>query len=266
MRSFAVRIGLPALAIVALLIAWQMAFLAAGLNPMLFPPPTAIAHALVTLFSPTTKNVTPPIITDVGSSAIRLAIAMGIAIVIGPLLGVLMGTDRRVYGALTPVVNVLLPIPPYAYVPIMLLWLGQGEKTIIVTTALGATLPLIYTTTGGVRAIDRRQVWMLKTFDANRITIFRRLIFPAAFAAIVSGLRQSLAQAWRTLIGSEFLAAPMSGLGYLIFNARDFLAVDVMFAGILILSILGFFTIYVLVGWLENRTLVRWGLLTKANV
>jgi ABC-type nitrate/sulfonate/bicarbonate transport system permease component len=104
-------------------------------------------------------------------------------------------------------------------------------------------------------------VWVVKSYGAGRIAILRRVIIPAAFAAIVSGLRQSVANAWRTLIGSEFLAAPASGLGFLIFNARDFLAVDVMFAGLVMLSVLGFLSIYVLVAWLENQTLLRWGLL-----
>jgi len=266
MRALIYKIGLPAFAIIVLLLAWQVLFQAAGFNPKLFPPPSAIAAALIRLFTQHVNGTLPPIVFHIGSSIGRLTLAMAVAIVSGPLIGAFMGVDHRIYGALTPVVNMLLPIPPYAFVPIMLLWLGQGTKTIVLTTALAAALPLIYTTTAGVRAIDLRQVWLLKTFGASRVTIFRRVIFPAAFAAIISGLRQSLGQGWRTLIGSEFLAGPASGLGYLIFNARDFLAVDVMFAGLLLLSVFGFLTVYVMVDWLENRTLVRWGLMTRANL
>jgi NitT/TauT family transport system permease protein len=259
------RLGLPVLAISVLLLLWQGAFGALALNPTLFPPPSAIGHAFVNLLAPLSHGVIPPFVIDIGISVARLVVAMAIAVTIGPLLGALMGSDRRLHGALAPVVNVLLPIPPYAYVPIMLLWLGQGERTIISTTALAAALPLIYTTTAGVRAIDRRQVWMLRSFGAGRIAILWRLVLPAAFSAIASGLRQSLAQGWRTLIGSEFLAAPTSGLGYLIFNARDFLAVNVMFAGLLMLGVLGFLSVYVMVDWIEDRTLVRWGLLRNVD-
>jgi taurine transport system permease protein len=259
------RIALPSLAIAALLAAWQGAFQLAGLNPKLFPPPTVIVAALIKLFVPVGAHTVPPIVDHLASSVARLALACAIAVVVGPLVGILMGANRWIHGALNPIVNALLPIPPYAFVPIMLLWLGHGSRTVVATTALAAALPLIYTTTAGVRAIDRRQVWVLRSFGAGGFAVLARVVVPAAFAAIVSGLRQSIGQAWRTLVGSEFLAAPASGLGFLIFNARDFLAVDVMFAGLLLLSALGFLTIYVMVAWLETRTLVRWGLMTKGG-
>jgi taurine transport system permease protein len=261
--SLLARVTLPAVAILALFAVWELSFRLSGLDPRIFSPPTAIAQTLIRLSTPTAAGGAPPIVGHLGSSLGNLALAMMLAITIGPLLGLLMGTSGALHAALAPFVNALLPIPPYAYIPIMLLWLGHGWRTIVTTTALAATLPLIYTTTAGVRAIDQRQVFALQSFGASRLQVFGRVVLPAAFAAIISGLRQSFGQAWRTLVGGEFIAAPASGLGYLIFNARDFLAVDVMFSGILVLSLLGFLSIYVLVGWIESRTLKRWGLLTE---
>ena len=263
MPSRLARIALPVVAILALLALWELAFRLSGLDPRIFPPPSTIIRTLVRLLSPTATGGAPPILGHLGSSLGNLALAMLLAITLGPLLGLLMGTSATLHAALAPVVNALLPIPPYAYIPIMLLWLGHGWRTIVTTTALAAILPLVYTTTAGVRAIDQRQVFALQSFGAGRLQVFARVVLPAAFAAIVAGLRQSFGQGWRTLVGGEFIAAPASGLGYLIFNARDFLAVDVMFAGILVLSLLGFLSIYVLVGWIESRTLKRWGLLTE---
>lgn len=257
------RWSVPASAIVLFLLVWEIGFRVSGLDPRLFPPPTAIFSALVRLSTPTPAGGPPPILIHLAYSIASLVAGMVIAVVAGCTLGIFMGINRIAHGALAPFVNALLPIPPYAYIPILMLWLGHGPRTIITATAFAAALPLIYTTTAGVRSIDRRQVLALQTFGATRLQVLWRVVFPAAFASIVSGLRQSFGQAWRTLVGGEFIAAPASGLGYLIFNSRDFLAVDVMFAGILMLSLLGFTCIYVLVGWIENRTLKRWGLMAN---
>ena len=262
MVSLLRRWAVPATAILVFLLVWEVGFRLSGLDPKLFPPPTAIFAALVRLSSPTASGGTPPLFIHIAHSLASLVAGMAIAVVAGSALGIFMGTSRVIYGALSPLVNAALPIPPYAYIPILLLWLGHGPRTIITATAFAAALPLIYTTTAGVRAIDRRQVLALQTFGASRLQVLSRVVIPAAFASIVAGLRQSFGQAWRTLVGGEFIAAPASGLGYLIFNSRDFLAVDSMFAGILMLSLFGFICIYVLVGWIENRTLKRWGLMT----
>jgi len=93
--------------------------------------------------------------------------------------------------------------------------------------------------------------------------IWEWLVAKRRIAAIVAGLRVSFGQAWRTLVGAEFIAAPTAGLGYMIFNARNLLQVDVMFTGLFTLGVFGFLFIYVFVGWIEQRTLVRWGVLSK---
>ena len=259
------RWSAPFLGIVGLLAAWEISARWTGLDPRVFPSPSRIAETFLRLASPTPSGNAPLLLSHGTASLGRLAAAMAVAVLVGPLLGILMGVSRLAHGALSWLATGLLPIPPYAYIPILMLWLGHGSKTIVSAAALAAALPLIVTTTAGVRAIDRRQVWALRTFGATRADVLRRVVVPAASAGIVSGLRQSFGQGWRTLVGGEFIASPNSGLGYLVFNARDFLAVDVMFAGLAVISLLGFLTIYVLVGWLERATLVRWGLMQPAG-
>jgi taurine transport system permease protein len=115
----------------------------------------------------------------------------------------------------------------------------------------------------GVRGVDQRQVWALRTFGAGRLAVVRRVVLPAALASIIAGLRLSFGQAWRTLVGAEFLAAFDAGLGYLIYSARQFLAIDVMFTGLVTLGVFGFLLVYWLVGKLEELTVVRWGMLAR---
>jgi taurine transport system permease protein len=162
-----------------------------------------------------------------------------------------------------PAAEALIPVPPYAWGPLLLVWLGPGNATITAATALSAALPLAYTTMAGVRGIDRLQVWVMESLGGDRRDVIRHVILPGALASILAGLRLSLGQSWRTLIGAEFLAARDSGLGFLIYHAQQFLAVDTMFAGLLTLGVLGFFLIYWLVTVIEDRTVVRWGVMTR---
>jgi len=256
-------VGLPAAALVALLVAWEASFRLAGLDPRLFPPPTRIFRTMVSLLSPSPGRTVPPLVHHTLVSVARLLAAMVLAFVGGVGLGLWMGWSRLAYRAVYPLVNALIAIPAYAYIPILLLWAGRGSGSIVIVTALSASLPLIYNTVTGVRGVERAQVRVLQTFGASSLSVSRRVLLPAALAAIVAGLRLAFAQAWRTLIGAEFIAAPDAGLGYLVFNARNLLQVDIMFAGLFALGVLGFVFVYVVVGRLEDATVIRWGLVTR---
>ena len=129
---------------------------------------------------------------------------------------------------------------------------GDGVGTVARVGCAGRTL------TGS--SVHKLATLML--FTSGLYCAVQRQI-PAAFTAIVAGLRVSFGQAWRTLVGAEFIAAPTAGLGYMIFNARNLLQVDVMFAGLFTLGLFGFLFIYAIIGWIEQRTLVRWGVLSK---
>jgi NitT/TauT family transport system permease protein len=257
------RIALPALALAALLGVWEAVFRSSGFNLELFPPPSVVVLTIIKLLTPTETRPVPPLLIHIGVSVGRLAASMAIAMIAGIGIGIVMGMNRFVYRALYPLVNALLPIPAYAYIPILLLWAGRGNVSIVIVTSFSASLPLIYNTMAGVRGVHHSQERALQTFGASTADLMRLVLLPAAFTAIVAGLRVSFGQAWRTLVGAEFIAAPTAGLGYMIFNARNLLQVDVMFAGLFTLGLFGFLFIYVFVGWIEQRTLVRWGVLSK---
>jgi NitT/TauT family transport system permease protein len=257
------RIGLPTAALLSFLVAWEAGFLLAGLDPRLFPPPSRILQTIVRLLAPAEGRTIPVLVYHLAVSVGRLLAAMALALVGGVTLGLWIGTSRLAYRAVYPLANALIPIPAYAYIPILLLWAGRGSGSIVIVTALSASLPLVYSTVAGVRVVEQGQVRVLQTFGASALDVRRRVLLPAALASIVAGLRLAFGQAWRTLVGAEFIAAPNAGLGYLIFNARNLLQVDIMFAGLFALGVLGFVFIYVLVGRLEDATVVRWGLVAR---
>jgi len=257
------RFALPTAALVLLFAAWEALFRASGFNLELFPPPSRIVATIFRLLEPTEARPVPILLIHIGVSVGRLLAAMLIALVVGVGIGLLMGMNRYVYAAFQPLVNALIPIPAYAYIPILLLWAGRGDLSIVIVTAISACLPLIYNTTAGVRGVERGQIRALRTFGASRIDVMRLVLLPATLTSIVAGLRLAFGQAWRTLVGAEFIATPKAGLGYMIFNARNLLQVEVMFAGLFALGVFGFLFIYVLVGRLEDRTVVRWGMLSR---
>ncbi len=257
------RFALPGLALLALLGVWEASLRLSKLDLRLFPPPTHIVATLVTLLTPAEGRPVPILVFHLAVSVARLLGAMVLALLGGVALGLLMGANRYAYRALYPLVNALIPIPPYAYIPILLLWAGRGSGSIIVVTALSASLPLVYNTMAGVRGIDRTLVRALLTFGARRADVVRYVLIPAALTSIVTGLRLSFGQAWRTLVGAEFIAAPTAGLGYMVFNARNLLQVDIMFAGLFALGVLGFLFISLVVGRIEDLTVVRWGVVAK---
>jgi taurine transport system permease protein len=251
-----------AFALTLFLLAWEATARIAGLNPAIFPPPSSIAHTVLKLGVPSGGRSI--LGTDIVSSLFRLGVGVAIGAPTGLALGLAAGMNPYANSIIYPFVNVLIPVPPYAWVPLLLVWLGPGNSTIVAATALSAGLPLAYTTMAGVRGIDRLQIWAMQSVGGNRRDVIKHVLLPGALASILSGLRLSLGQSWRTLIGAEFLAARDSGLGFLIYHAQQFLAVDAMFAGLLTLGVLGFLLIYWLVTLLENRIVVRWGLMTRA--
>jgi taurine transport system permease protein len=261
-RRRVVDVGFLALSLVLLLGIWEAGIVVAGLNPVVLPAPSRVWRAATGLLVPTPGHG-PVLLTDVGASLARLMASVVLGVLAGVAVGLAAGMNRHAYRVCYPLVNALIPVPPYAWIPILVLWLGPSNLTIVVATALSASLPLVYNTMAGVRGVDRRQVWVLQTFGSDLGDIIRLAVLPAVLASILSGLRLSIGQAWRTLIGGEFLVLPSAGLGSLIFNARQFLAVDTMFVGIIALGVLGFGLIYWAVGLIEERTVVQWGVLER---
>lgn len=253
--------AVSAAALTAILIAWEIAGRVTGLSPSIFPPPSAIARSVIRLAVPSGGRSILGI--DIAASLLRLGLGLVIGAPVGLLLGLAAGVNRHARSIVHPFLNILMPVPPYAWVPLLLVWLGPGNETITAATALSAALPLAYTTMAGVRGVDKLQLWVMRSLGGGRGDIVRHVILPGALASILAGLRLSLGQSWRTLVGAEFLAARDSGLGFLIYHAQQFLAVDTMFAGLLTLGVLGFVLIYWLVTFVEDRTVVRWGIMTR---
>jgi NitT/TauT family transport system permease protein len=229
-----------------------------GIFPLkLFPPIEAIAAALYRL---TVAGILP---LQAADTLLRLGAGFALAAAIGVTLGILMGRSRRVEDIALPLISIGAPIPGIAYAPLFMLWFDLGNKSAILLVGFVSAFPIIFNTWTGVKAVKEIWVRSAQVMGANDRRLFRQVILPGALPYILTGLRLGLAQAWRILVVVELLAAVPNGLGLLIFGARQFLATDVMLAGIAVIGIIGLALEKLVFQRLEQATVIRWGMMAS---
>jgi NitT/TauT family transport system permease protein len=152
--------------------------------------------------------------------------------------GLAMGSSDRIYRHLNPLLQILRPIPPIAYIPLSILWFGLGNKPAIFLISLGAFFPVLINTIAGVRAVDNIYIRAARNLGASSATIFRRVILPAATPYILSGARVGMGTAFIVVIVAEMIAVS-NGLGYRILEAREYFWSDKIIAGMFTIGFIG---------------------------
>lgn len=237
-----------------LLGAWQLAAMRA--NSMFFPPPLTIAtHALTMWFSgPASKLfLTDYVYNDVFPSIARLLAGWALAVAVGVILGAVIGRSHFISNLLAPSIEFLRSLPSPALIPIFLILLGTGVKMRVVLIAFGSIWPVLLNTIEGVRTIDATQIAVARVFKLPLLARIARLIIPSALPKIFAGMRVALAISVILMVVSE-LVASTNGIGHQISEAQTLFKLRDMWAGILLLAILGL-TLNGLFSLLEGRVL-----------
>jgi len=228
-----------------------------GIFPaQLFPTIEQVAATFVHL---TITGILPHHALD---TAVRLLAGFALAGVVGVAIGLLMGRSRLAEDILIAPVSIVAPIPGIAYAPLFLLWFGLGNVSAVLLVGFVSAFPIIFNTWTGVKAVKEIWIRSAEAMGADQRRLFVKVILPGALPYILTALRLGLAQAWRILVGVEMLAAVPWGLGWLIFGAREFLATDVMLAGIVVIAVVGLALEKFVFQRLEAYTVVRWGMMT----
>ncbi|MBM3528585.1 MAG: ABC transporter permease [Alphaproteobacteria bacterium] len=194
------------------------------------------------------------------STLYRVLIGMGLAVVVGMPLGILMGRFKPVEHFVMPLASALMPIPSLAWVPIFILWFGLGNTVAILIVFYAALFPMLLNTWSGVRAVNPLWLRAAGAMGADEKALFWKVIVPGASPFIITGVRQSFLRAWIAVIGAEFLAASDFGLGWVIFDAKEFLNADLMIASLIVIGAIGFAFERIVFGGLEKATVMRWGM------
>lgn len=245
------------LPIIGLLVLWELAVRSGLADATILPAPSMIAARGWTLLDPTHPGH-GPLLGHIAVSLWRALASFVLACVVAIPIGFLLGLSPTAYGAFSPLLSLLLPLPAVAWTPIFLVAFGQGDLTIIAVCFLGAFFPILYSTIQGVRGIGRHSLWVVYAMGATPLDVFRRVLLPGALPALISGLKLGMAHSWRTLVAAEMLAALTHGLGFMIFAARSYMDVSSMFVGIVCLAVIGMLIEHAVFGPLEAITIRRW--------
>ena len=223
-------------------------WLAASDSPI-FPTPGQVAAGLMELVREGT------LIRHVTSSLYRVSLGYGLALLLAVPVGSMMGWYPSVYRALNPIVQILRPISPIAWIPLAILWFGVGDTSPIFLIFLSSFFPLVVSTTAGVHLVEQQYVRAAKNFGVSGFELYRRVIFPGALPSIITGMRVGLA--WLVVVAAEMVAIN-SGLGYLIIDSRNAgTRYDLVVAGMVIIGVIGFI-LDTIMRRLENLDEVRW--------
>jgi len=166
-----------------------------------------------------------------------------------------MGANRRAYAWFNPLMQLLRPIPPIAYIPLAILWFGLGNPPAIFLIALGAFFPVLMNTIAGVRQVDSIYLRAARNLGAGQRVLFLRVMLPAAVPYILAGMRIGIGTAFIVVIVSEMIAVN-NGLGFRILEAREYFWSDKIIAGMISIGLLGL-AIDMVMNRLNNH-LLRW--------
>jgi NitT/TauT family transport system permease protein len=199
------------------------------------------------------------------STLYRVLFGMGLAVVVGLPLGILMGRFRLVEGFFLPLAAAFMPIPSLAWVPVFILWFGLGSATAIGIVFYASVFPMLLNAWSGMRAVNPLWLRAGSTMGADERSLFWKVIIPGASPFIIVGLRQAFLRAWIAVVGAEMLAASDWGLGWVIFDAKEFLKADVMLASLAVIGLIGFLFERLVFDTLERATVQRWGMVRTAK-
>ncbi|MDV7141968.1 ABC transporter permease [Tropicimonas sp. TH_r6] len=186
-------------------------------------------------------------------SLTRLAVGASLGVAVGVSTGILIGLFSYIRSGLVPLVAALFPIPKIALLPLFVIWFGIDEGSKYALIAFGTFTPTVVATYGAVDNVDRTLIRMGQSFGMGWFSIVRKIVLPGAMPGILSGLRISLAIAIILLVAAEMLGAEY-GIGAYILEAGSLYDLERLFAGVVILSLLGV-VVSTVIGAIEKRLL-----------
>jgi NitT/TauT family transport system permease protein len=234
---------------------WET-FARSGLfSPALTPSVVDIARALGAMIASGALEL--HVLATLG----RILVGLTGACLAGVPLGMLMGRFRPVERFFLPLVSVLSPIPSLAWVPLFIIWFGLGNAAAIGLVVYAAIFPLVLNTWTGVRSVNRLWLRAAQAMGADGRTLFVKVVLPGALPFVIAGVRQAFARSWIAVVGGEMIAATTRGLGFVIFDAKEYLNADVMMGSLLVIGLLGLGFERLVFQVVERRSVGRWGML-----
>jgi NitT/TauT family transport system permease protein len=241
---------LPAVTAGFLVAVWHAAVVLSRTD--IFPSPLAVARGLGELAS---KGVLGTYVRD---SLVRVGAGYSLALVLGIPAGIALGWYSGAARAINPVIQLLRPISPLAWIPVAIVLFGVTNSAAIFLIFLASFFPIVVATMNGVRNVPSMFLNAGRNFGLSAPALFSRVIFPAALPRVLTGLRVALGVAWLVVVAAEMIAVN-SGLGYLVIDSRNAgKRYDLVIAAMLLIGLIGL-ALNLLVAQVERLRAVRWG-------
>lgn len=223
--------------ILGLLVLWEIGALlvTSAYGPPLIPRVEVVAMELYGML--VTEGTA---YSDIFATLFRVFVGFTAALVVGIPIGLWMGTSERVEFVLDPLISTFYPIPRIAFYPLLLTVLGLGHAPKLVIIFLESLIPILLGSYYGVQSVGKLHIWSGKNFGASRIQIFRDIVFPASLPYIFSGVRMAMPIALIVTVVTE-LVASSEGIGFIIIRAQGSFEYETVFAGVVLISLLGIF-------------------------
>ncbi|WP_233217549.1 ABC transporter permease [Trinickia dabaoshanensis] len=228
---------LTAAVIAICVVIWQAVSMAGVFPAFALPSPVAVWQAFVEIVRNGYGGQS--LLDDILISCFRIVIGFVGAVLIGVPVGLLMSRNKVVFDIIDPLLQFVRPVPPLAYIPLLVVWFGIGELPKAILILVGTIPVIIIGTMSGVKSTPPLRIAVARTLGATNAQIFRRIVLPSAMPEIFTAMRVGIGVAWTCLVAAELIAAS-SGLGWLVQFAGQALQVAVVIVGIVIIGVIGY--------------------------
>ena len=239
--------------LLVLLAGWWLASHLGLVSPVFLPTPEAVARQFVLVARDGFVDAT--LLEHLGASLGRVAVALLAAAITAIPVGLAIGLSPIARGIFDPLIEFYRPIPPLAYLSLIIIWFGIGEVAKIILIYLAVIAPVAIATAAGVKGVPRDRINAARAMGAGRLQVVWLVVLPNALPEILTGLRIGLGVGWSTLVAAELVAATR-GLGFMVQSAANFLVTDVVIMGILTIAAIAMALELLL--RLAERLLVPW--------
>jgi ABC-type nitrate/sulfonate/bicarbonate transport system permease component len=241
------QLVLPALTIVAVVVAWEALVRLRGIAPIYLPAPSSVFVYLSRMIADGSMPY------HLGITLLRIFVGFALAAVCGIVLGVLMGMSRTVARVADVWIAALYPLPKISLIPLLIIWVGTGEAYKIVISAISAFFPIVISTYAGIRQTDRGLVKAAKDLGANARQIQLKVVIPGAIPSIFAGLHLGMGIAIILVVAAEMIGgSSQGGMGWLLISSGQVMETEKVFASLIVLAVVGAVVIK-LQQWIDRK-------------
>ena len=236
-----------------LFVVWYMVTNLGLIKPLFLPSPQAVFQQFYEYLMGTAND--KPLWEHLLYSVLRVSVAFWLAFLTAVPLGIAMGMSRVVRGVFDPPIEFYRPLPPLAYLPLIIIWFGIDEAPKVLLIYLACFAPLALAARSGMKSAAQEQINAAYSMGANYRQVILHVILPSAMPEVLVGMRIAIGFGWTTLVAAEMVASNV-GLGQMVLNASNFLRTDIVIMGIMVIGVIAY-VFDLLMRWVE-RKVVPW--------